>query len=117
MVARGVLVALFITACSVGEVPIGGGPDGGTGNNNGTGGGQSFNAMVKPLVTECVACHSTTQPPNLMSFNMLQAPYKAKPGSTNVLVTKGSLTAGVHQGVPYFTNAEQMSIAAWIDSL
>lgn len=112
MVARAVLVALFMTACTVGEVPIGGGPDGGGGNNNGTGGGQSFNAMVKPLVTECVACHSAGQPPNLMSFNMLQATYKQKPGSTNVLATKED-----HQGVPYLTNAERMTVAAWIDSL
>lgn len=117
MVVRAVVAALLMTAaCSVGEVPIGGGgtPDG---NNDGTGGGMSFNAMVKPLVTECVACHSTTQPPNLMSFSALDAKYKAKPGNANILVTKGSLTAGVHQGVPYLTPAEQTTVAGWIDSL
>jgi len=116
MVARAVLAALVMTtACSVGEVPIGGGgPDG---NNDGTGGGKSFNMIVKPLVTECIACHSTTQPPNLMSFMMLDGRYKAKPGAQNILVTKGSLTGGTHQGIPYLTTDEQTQVATWIDSL
>ena len=59
MVVRGFLTSLILMACTVGEVPLGGGgtPDGG---NDGTGGGQSFNAIVKPLVTECVGCHSST---------------------------------------------------------
>jgi hypothetical protein len=117
MVVRAVLTTLiFITACSVGEVPIGGGagPDG---NNDGTGGGMSFNMIVKPLVTECVACHSTTQPPNLTSYMALEAKYKSKPGSGNLLVTKGSLTAGTHQGIPYLSTGEQTAVAGWIDGL
>jgi hypothetical protein len=116
MVVRAVLTTLLlVTACSVGEVPIGGsGPDG---NNDGTGGGKSFNMIVKPLVTECVACHATTQPPNLSSFMTLDAKYKTKPGNTNVLVIKGSLTGGTHQGIPYLTADEQTAVAGWIDSL
>jgi hypothetical protein len=103
---------LTLVACSVGEVPSGN-PDGGTG------GGASFTAQVAPLVTECATagCHGGAQAPNLTSFAALQAPYKVKPGSANILVTKGALTAGVHSGLPYFTAAEQATVAAWIDSL
>ena len=100
-----------LAACSVGEVP-GDPPDGG----NGTGGGQSFNAMVAPLVTECTGCHGGT-PPNLTSFSALQAKYKMKPGNANILVTKGDAMGGMHQGIPYFTAAEKTTVAAWIDSL
>ncbi|MCX5741660.1 MAG: hypothetical protein NT062_04070 [Proteobacteria bacterium] len=88
------------------ETP-GGGPDGG--NNNGA---ATFTSMVSPLVTRCLGCHSGVQMPTLSSFNNLQAKYKAAPGTTNVLVTKGD-----HQGTTYFTPAEQTTIAAWIDSL
>ena len=119
-VLRAALVSLFTmaAACSVGEVPIGGGtPDGGGGDGGGTGGGQTFDARVKPLVTECIACHGGTQAPNLASFAVLQATYKTKPGNTNILVTKGNLTGGVHSGLPYLTAAEQTTVAAWIDSL
>lgn len=109
----------LVTACTVGEVDIGGGDGGGSGS----GGGQSFNMIVKPLVTECIACHTTVQPPaiqqppNLSQFNVLDARYKMKPGAQNILVTKGSLTGGIHQNIPYLTADEQTAVAGWIDSL
>ena len=114
------LVMLGAGACSVGEVPIEGGtPDaagGGDGGGGGGGGGQSFTAMIAPLVTECTACHGGV-PPTLTSFQDLQPKYKMKPGASNVLVTKGDATAGMHQGLPYFTAAEKMTVAMWIESL
>jgi hypothetical protein len=53
----------------------------------------------------------------LTSFAALGATYKAKPGASNILVTKGNATAGNHEGITYFTPAEQATVAAWIDSL
>ena len=124
---RPLLIAslLALGACDVGEVPVGGGAQvdagggGGDGGGGGGGGGQSFTAMIVPLVTECatVACHGGVQPPILTSFDALAAKYKTKPGSSNILVTKGALTGGSHSGLPYFTTAEQATVAAWIDSL
>ena len=106
---------VLLGACSVGEVPVGGGPDGGSGMdmNNGTGGGQSFNAMIKPLVDpKCTGCHSAGTPPTLSSFSALQPKYKMKPGSSNILVTKGD-----HAGITYFTDAQKKTVSDWIDSL
>jgi hypothetical protein len=105
---------LLLGACSVGEVPIGGGgPDGGGGM-----GAATFESMIKPLVAECVGCH-VGQPPNLTSFDALQPKYKMGPGNMNVFVTKGdiSVPVGMHQGLPYLTEAEEVTVAAWIDSL
>ena len=115
---RAAVVAVFVwlAGCGVGEVPIGGGggtPDGGGGG----GGAASFNRDVAPLVTRCIACHGGGQPPNLMSFDTLQATYKTKPGTSNILVTKGDPTAGVHSGISYFSTVEKQAVAAWIDSL
>ena len=122
VVPRALLASLwFFAACSVGEVPIGGGgnPDAGPvadgpggGSGTGTGGGQSFDARIKPLVTACVACHQGAQPPNLTSFALLDAKYKMKPGATNIFVTKGS-----HQGQPFLTAEGIATVTAWIDSL
>jgi hypothetical protein len=118
VVPRTLLASLWIfAACSVGEVPIGGGgsPDAGPvadGGGNGMGGGQTFDARVKPLVTACVACHQGAQPPNLTSFSLLDAKYKMKPGATNILVTKGS-----HQGQPFLTAEGIATVTSWIDSL
>lgn len=117
MVVR-LLIATLVTvaACSVGEVPLGGGGDGGGGNGEAT-----FNSMIMPLVNGkgCVSatCHGGVQQPSLSAFSLLQAKYKVQPGTSNILVTKGSLTGGTHQGVQYFTAAEQATVAAWIDSL
>lgn len=100
-------------ACDVGEVSTG---DGGGGGGAGE---ASFNAMVAPLVTECHmagACHSV-QAPVLTSFSTIAARYLAKPGASSILVTKGALTGGTHQGLPYLTDPEQATVAAWIDSL
>src|SRR5688572_25010526 len=82
MVVRPIAIAFvtLMTACTVGEVDIGGDDDGG----GGSGEGQSFNMIVKPLVTECIACHTTlpppaiSQPPNLGKYSDLQAAYKTK---------------------------------------
>jgi hypothetical protein len=116
---RLILATLFTitVGCGVGEVPIGGGdPDGG-----GVDGEASFNEQIMPLVTAkgCVTptCHGGVQQPSLSAFSLLQPRYYAKPGSGNILVTKGNLTAGVHQAVPYFDTAEQATVAAWIDGL
>ena len=118
-----VLLAL-LTACSVGEVPIGGGGggvDGGVGRDSGGGSGDpnqlSFTNTITPLVGACLGCHSAVQPPVLTSYAALDAAYKAKPGTANILVTKGNGTGGVHQGVPYFDTNQQNTVAAWIDGL
>jgi hypothetical protein len=105
-----VLVMGVVAGCEVGEV---GGADGGN-----SAGEASFTAMIAPLVTECVTggCH-TVQPPILTSFSSLAAKYTAKPGATNILVTKGSLTGDMHSGLPYLTAEEQTIVANWIDSL
>ena len=107
-----VKVALFalLAACSVGEVPIGGGGgvDGGGGDPNAA----SFDSQIKPLVTECLACHSGVQQPTLTSFATLEPKYKTKPGNANIFVVKGD-----HQSTLYFTPAEQATVTAWIDGL
>ncbi|MBX3155149.1 MAG: hypothetical protein KF773_04045 [Deltaproteobacteria bacterium] len=106
---------LVLGACSVGEVPIGGGnPDA-----NNSAGAASFQSMIVPLVTECIGCHGAATPPNLTSFDTLAAKYKTGPGASNILVTKGTLgiPSGTHQGINYFTTEEQAIVAAWIDSL
>ena len=115
------LVALFVVSlvgCSVGEVPTGGDvtPDAAmqnnNNNNNNNAGETSFNSTVKPLVTSCVSCHGGNQAPNLTSFTALEAKYKMKPGSTNVLVTKGN-----HAGIQYLNAADKLTVQNWIDSL
>ncbi len=105
------VMGLALAGCDVGEVGDGDGD--GSGSGNGMGGGQSFNAMIAPLVTGCTGCHGGATPPNLSSFSALESKYKMKPGSSNVLVTKGvhaSLTA-------YFTDPQKTTISNWIDSL
>jgi len=107
--AGALLIAL--AGCDVGEVPL-------TSDSGGMG-AATFQANIAPLVTECVAagaCH-TVQIPVLTSFDALAAKYKMKPGAQNILVTKGSLTAGMHSGIPYLTSTEQATVAAWIDGL
>lgn len=113
------VVLLFLTACSVGEYgesPGGGGGGGGSvdASVGGGGGESSFNSMVKPLIASgsCVGCHAGTQPPNLTSFAALETKYKTKPGSANILVTKGP-----HQNIQYFTAAGASTVKDWIDSL
>ena len=113
---RAAVASLFLLmgACGVGEVPIGGG---GTDAGGGGGGGQSFDAQIKPLVSTCLGCHSAAQGPVLTSFAALATKYKTKPGASNILVTKGDATAGVHQGVQYFNATQKSTVASWIDSL
>lgn len=74
-----------------------------------------FDTVIKPLVTRCVACHSAVQMPNFTSYATLDARYRTPPGASNILVTKGDLTAGVHQGVMYFSAADKMAVTDWID--
>jgi hypothetical protein len=118
VVFRAAIASLFIFmgACGVGEVPAGGG----SGTPDAAGGGSgaaSFTSQISPLVTRCIGCHSATQGPTLTSFDALQAKYKMKPGASNIFVTKGDATAGMHQGVAYFSAIEKTSVAGWIDSL
>jgi hypothetical protein len=111
-----VALLVLLAACSVGEVPL----EGGGGVDSGMGGDPneaSFNATIKPLVTACLGCHSAAQPPRLTSYAELAAVYKAKPGATNILVTKGDATGGVHQAQPYFNTNQQTTVAGWIDGL
>lgn len=108
---RILLLAFAVAGCDVGEVPLA--------SDSGGMGAASFQTTIAPLVTECVAagaCH-TVQMPTLTSFDALGPKYKTKPGAQNVLVTKGSLTSGMHSGIPYLTATEQTTVAAWIDSL
>jgi hypothetical protein len=102
---------LAMAACSVGEVPAGGGgaPDAGGGGGNPE---ATFNANVAPLVTRCRTCHAGLQAPNLTSYTALAAKYKTKPSATNLLVNKGD-----HQGTLYFAASEKLAVAMWIDSL
>jgi hypothetical protein len=105
---------LVLGACGVGEVPIGGGgtPDGGGGTP-----AQTFESQIKPLVTNCLGCHSGIQGPILTSYDTLAAKYKVKPGETNILVTKADATGGTHQGIQYFTGVTKTAVANWINSL
>jgi hypothetical protein len=116
MYARAKAALFFLlAACSVGEVPIEGAPDGG-GGNNAAANEQSFTTIIKPLVGACIGCHGTTLAPVLTSFSTLGPAYKVKPGAQNILVTKGGLT-NTHQSLPYLTTAEQGVVAKWIDEL
>ena len=72
----------------------------------------SFNNTVKPLVMTCIGCHGGNQPPNLTSFTALEAKYKMKPGSTNILTTKGN-----HVGITYFDATGKAAVQGWIDGL
>lgn len=82
---------------------------------------RSFEQVLRPIVIPCLSCHRS-QPPILSTYaQMTAAPahlarYTMKPGAANVLVTKGGPTNS-HQGLDYFTPAQQQAVAAWIDSL
>lgn len=106
--ARVALLAL-LTACSVGAVEGDPPVDAAV-----TAAELSFNSMIKPIVMRCVGCHSGGSPPNLSSYSALtaSASYTAKPGSANVLVTKGD-----HSGITYFTPADKTTMENWINSL
>ncbi|MDQ3337916.1 MAG: hypothetical protein M4D80_22365 [Myxococcota bacterium] len=107
-----VVVALAAAGCSVGEYGAeqqSMSPD--AAQVSGGGNETSFNATVKPLVANCVSCHGA-QPPTLTSYAALQAKYKMKPGSANILVTKGD-----HQGITYFNANDKAAIQGWIDGL
>jgi cytochrome c553 len=111
---RSAVIALVVVlgACDVGEVPpAGGGPDAGAGGTQ----AQKFDSVIKPLVTRCTACHGTTQAPNFTSYQTLDMKYRTPPGSGNILVTKGDPTAGMHQGIQYFSAQDKMTVANWID--
>lgn len=119
---------LLVVGCSVGEVPIGGEtantPDAAANNNNNdnnnndnpadTANTASFDAQMKPVIAarNCGGCHAGAQPPNLSSYAGLEPKYKMKPGSANVLVTKGD-----HAGIQYWDAAQKMTVQNWIDGL
>jgi len=109
---RAAVASLFILlgACSVGEVPTGGG---GVDASAGGGGEASFTAQVMPLLMakNCIGCHSGAQQPTLTSYATLQAKYKMKPSTANTLVNKGD-----HAGITYFVGTDKMTIATWVDS-
>jgi hypothetical protein len=71
--------------------------------------------VIKPLVTRCTACHGGTQAPNFTSYASLDAKYKTPPGASNILVTKADPTAGMHQGITYFSATDKTAVANWID--
>ncbi|HET7500882.1 MAG TPA: hypothetical protein VFK02_07770 [Kofleriaceae bacterium] len=71
-----------------------------------------FNASVKPLLTRCVNCHAGIQPPDLTDYARLDARYKTKPASANLLVNKGD-----HQNINYFNDTEKAAVVMWVDSL
>jgi hypothetical protein len=114
MVSRVTLAALFmvLAACSVGEVPIGGG-DGGAGGSK-----AGFDANIKPMVMTkgCVvpACHGGTQPPNFTSYETLAPMYRTGPSAMNRLILEAAPGA-VHNGVTYFTAAEITTVKNWLD--
>ncbi|HEU4731165.1 MAG TPA: hypothetical protein VFT22_24900 [Kofleriaceae bacterium] len=106
----------------MGEVPPAGGgataDAGGGGSGSGSGSGSAardamvFNASVKPLLTRCVGCHAGLQPPDLTDYARLDARYKTKPATVNLLVNKGD-----HEGVAYFNTTEKDAVVMWVDSL
>jgi hypothetical protein len=108
---RCVVTGFVLAACSVGEVPIGGGVDGGVTVGSKAG----LDATIKPMVMtkNCVPCHSAGQPPNFTSYDTLDLKYKTGPVSTNKLLTEAA-DGALHNGVPYFTTAEKTTISNWI---
>jgi hypothetical protein len=107
-------LVVALGACSVGEVPIGGGgADGGM-----TVGSQAvFDATIKPMAMtkNCVPCHngSTAQQPNFTTYQTLDIKYKVPPAATNKLLTEAA-DGALHNGVMYFTTAEKAMISNWI---
>jgi hypothetical protein len=127
---RAVLVLSVLAGCDVGEVPGGAsGADGGTTVNQAN--VQSFNEVMKPIIEAkgCLVgdtCHMVQIPKlasyeALVEFPQLATRYTGKPGSANILVTKGDLTGGIHPttptSAPYFDETQKAAVAAWIDGL
>ena len=132
-------VSLFLalTACSVGEVPIGGTSvdarlplvDAPTVDGSGTmidaPGGEdpatTFMTKIVPLVSSdtplgkacnSAGCHSPGgQPPDFSSFTTFLAKYRQKPGISATVVLKGA-----HNG-PALTVASKQAFIDWINSL
>ena len=115
MVSRVKLAALFmvLAACSVGEVPIGGGGDGGVGGSK-----AGFDTNIKPMVMTkgCVipTCHGGTQAPNFTSYETLAPMYRTGPSAMNRLILEAA-DGAVHNGVTYFTTAEKTTVKNWLD--
>lgn len=117
--------AIWLAACSVGEVPVGGGSNPPGVDANSAAAEEAFNATVAPLIAEkgCTVgatCHGGVQIPLLSQYSLLTDRYKLKPSASNILVIKGSLTGGIHPTtptqVPYFDEAQIATIAAWVDA-
>jgi hypothetical protein len=115
VVPRATVVSLILSlaACSVGEVPPGGGGSTDAGNNAAQ--AAKFDTVIKPLVTpRCTSCHGGTTAPNLTSYATLADIYKMGPSATNKLIIEAA-DGAQHNGVPYFSTAEKMTVANWID--
>ena len=71
------------------------------------------------MVARCAVagCHAGTQPPNLSSYSALALSYRTKPGNQSLLVTHGIATQNMHSGMPWLSQSDQTTIAAWLDSL
>lgn len=120
---RSSLIALVVVlgACDVGEVPPAGGgpgPDAGSGSNTQA---QTFDSVVKPVVTRCAVagCHTATPPatcqaPNFYSYDTLDPMFKTPPSSNSLIITHVA-DGGPHNGITYLSTAEKMKIANWID--
>ena len=105
---------VILSACSVGEVPAGGGgiPDAGGGGMQAA----QFTSTITPLLNSknCVSCHTGGQVPTFTSYTALQAKYKMAPAATNPLITEAG-NGAPHNGVPYFTTAEKATVSKWIE--
>jgi hypothetical protein len=116
MFARSMIALLVLmAACSVGAVEGPAAPDAPPSPNE-----LSFETTMKPLLMpKCTACHAGGQPPTLTSYGGLASNplYTQKPGTGNILVTKDGGTGQHPVGVPYFTEAEKMTVANWIQNL
>jgi len=128
---------LLVSACSVGEVPTGGGtptptPDAAQTGNGGidaapTGGVDAaptggtdpatvFTSTILPLLQaqSCVGCHPAQSPPDLTSYTTIDAKYLTQPGASAKLIT--SSQASSHTGTKLSATAAT-TIAAWIDTI
>lgn len=68
-----------------------------------------------------LGCHATGgQKPTLDAYaplaSQLTTQYPARPGNTNILVTKGK-AAGTHSNMMWLSTTEQTKLGNWIDSL
>ena len=103
---------------------MGGSDAPGTDTSVPTGPEATFNSQIKDIVARCggaAPCHVVgAQKPTLTEYaplaSQLETQYTARPGNTNILVTKGKST-GTHSNMMWLSIGDQDKLAAWIDSL